>query len=218
MIGKDLPAGEPAPELQAVKALQSQQLIQIPFPSKQAHVYLGQPGIRRDDPDYFPLYVGNHILGGSGFSSRLVKEVRVKRGLSYSIYSYFLPQKVRGPFEVVLQTRVDQAHKATDLVKETIARFVENGPSGAELEASIKNITGGFPLRIDSNSDIVAYLAVIGFYRLPLDYLDTFNDKIKAVSTQAILQAFKHQVDIDRMVTVIVGGDSEQKVDFSEDG
>jgi len=217
-IGKGLSAGEPATELAAVKALQTRQLIQIPFPSKQAHVYLGQPGIRRDDPDYFPLYVGNHILGGSGFNSRLVKEVRVKRGLSYSIYSYFLPQNERGPFEVVLQTRTDQVHEAAALVNKTIARFVEDGPSETELEASIKNITGGFPLRIDSNSDIVAYLAVIGFYHLPLDYLDTFNDKIKLVSKQDIKQAFKKRLDIDRMVTVIVGGDSEEKVDYSEDG
>lgn len=218
MIGKGLSAGEPAPKLPTVKALQTQQLIQIPFPSKQAHVYLGQPGIRRGDPDYFPLYVGNHILGGSGFNSRLVKEVRVKRGMSYSIYSYFLPQSVRGPFEVVLQTRVDQAQEAVALVKKTITAFIENGPSEAELEASIKNITGGFPLRIDSNSDIVAYLAVIGFYRLPLDYLDTFNDKINGVSKQAVQQAFKHRLDIDRMVTVTVGGNSEEKVDSLEDG
>jgi zinc protease len=217
-IGKGLSAGEPAADLAAVKALQTGQLIRIPFPSKQAHVYLGQPGIRRDDPDYFPLYLGNHILGGSGFNSRLVKEVRVKRGLSYSVYSYFLPQSKRGPFEVVLQTRTDQADEAAALAKKTIAQFVEHGPSEVELEASIKNITGGFPLRIDSNSDIVAYLAVIGFYDLPLDYLDTFNDKIKLVSRQAIQQAFKKRLHIDKMVTVIVGGDSEKKVDFSGDG
>ena len=165
--------------------------------------------MRRDDPDYFPLYVGNHILGGSGFSSRLVKEVRVKRGLSYSVYSYFSPQSVKGPFSLGLQTRVDQASQAAELAKQTMRDFIKNGPSEEELEASIKNITGGFPLRTDSNADIVGYLAVIGFYELPLNYLDTFNEKVESVTRETIRGAFKRRLDVDHMTTVVVGGNNQ---------
>ena len=209
-ISQSLPPGEPAPPLPRVEDLNQPEIIQIPFPSKQAHVYIGQPGIRRGDPDYFPLYVGNHILGGGGFSSRLVKEVRVKRGLSYSVYSYFLPQKVEGPFAIGLQTRADQAEQAASLVKHTIREFINKGPNKKELESSIKNITGGFPLRIDSNRDIVAYLAIIGFYNLPINYLETFNERVRAVDTAAIREAFQRRVQFDRMVTVIVGGRNEK--------
>lgn len=213
LIAEHLSAGEPAPPLPQVKPLRKGKVIHVPFPSKQAHVYIGQPGIRRGDPDYFTLYVGNHILGGSGFNSRLVKEVRVKRGLSYSVYSYFLPKLVEGPFEVVLQTRADQAQQAASLVRKTIAEFVEEGPDEDEFKASVKNITGGFPLRIDSNADIVAYLAIIGFYKLPLDYLDTFNANIRAVDREAIQETFERRLDVDQMVMVVVGGDSLEGAD-----
>ena len=205
-ISSRLRVGEAAPALPEVKPLSGQQITHIPFPSEQAHVFIGQPGIKRGDADYFSLYIGNHVLGGSGFSSRLVKEVRVNRGLSYSVYSYFLPQIVEGPFQVGLQTRADQAEEAAALAKQTISDFINNGPEQKELEASIKNITGGFPLRIDSNSDIVSYVAIIGYYDLPLDYLDTFNSNIEAVDRMAVQEAFKRRVKVENMVTVVVGG------------
>jgi zinc protease len=205
-LSSHMRVGEAASALPEVKGLNGQQIDHIPFPSEQAHVFIGQPGIKRGDADYFPLYVGNHVLGGSGFSSRLVKEIRVKRGLSYSVYSYFLPQRVEGPFQVGLQTRGDQAEQAVALVKQTIRDFIINGPDQKELEASIKNITGGFPLRIASNSDIVSYVAIIGFYDLPLDYLDTFNSNIEVVDRAAVQEAFRRRVNVDDMVTVIVGG------------
>lgn len=212
-ISTHLSPGEPAPALPRVKPLRREKIVHIPFPSQQAHVQIGQPGIRRGDPDYFALYVGNHILGGSGFNSRLVKEVRVKRGLSYSVYSYFLPKLAKGPFEIGLQTRADQAQQAALLARQTMTEFIENGPDEEELEASIKNITGGFPLRIDSNTDIVDYLAMIGFYKLPLDYLDTFNAKIRAVDINSIKEAFKRRLNADQMVLVIVGGEPVEEAD-----
>jgi zinc protease len=209
-ISAGLAPGERAPGLAPVPALERNHTERRPFPSEQAHIYMGQPGVRRGDPDYFPLYVGNHILGGSGFSSRLVKEVRVKRGLSYSVYSYFLPLARKGPFQLTLQTRGDQTTEAVAVAQDTLRGFIEAGPSDEEREAAIKNITGGFPLRIDSNRDIVAYLAVIGFYGLPLDYLDTFNDKVAAVSVDDIKAAFRKRLDVERMVTVIVGGENDK--------
>ncbi|MGI9301527.1 MAG: M16 family metallopeptidase [Gammaproteobacteria bacterium] len=208
-ISAGLSSGEKAPPLPEVKPLTESKTVRVPFPSAQAHVYIGQPGMSRRDPHYFPLYVGNHVLGGSGFNSRLVKEVRIDRGLSYSVYSYFVPQSVKGPFLVNLQTRVDQAEEAVQLVKDTIKEFLRRGPSDVELTASTRNITGGFPLRIDSNNDVVEYLSAIAYYELPLNYLNAFNGKVTAVKKAAIRTAFQERIDLDKLVTVIVGGNGE---------
>jgi zinc protease len=166
---------------------------------------VGQPGIKRADPDLFPLYVGNHVLGGGGMVSRLFEEIREKRGLSYSTYSYFMPMKQQGPFVAGLQTRTDQAEDALALLFEQLSAFVETGPTEAELEAAKQNLTGGFALRIDSNSDILGYLAMIGFHELPLDYLDSYNEKIMSVTTEQIKDAFRRKLSTDKMATVMAG-------------
>ena len=191
--------------LPAVRRLEQDREIRIEHPSSQVHILLGQPGIRRGDPDYFPLYVGNHILGGGGFVSRLYEEVREKRGLSYGAYSYFSPRRGLGPFTASLQTRADQQAQALQVMRETIRAFIERGPTPEELEAAQKNISGGFPLRLDSNSKILGYIAMIGFYDLPLNYLDTFIDKVNAVTIEEIRDAFKRRLHPERFVTVLVG-------------
>jgi zinc protease len=202
-----LPAGEPAPPLPPVPALGPNGGIdRTQHPSSQSHIFLGEPGLTRDDPDYFPLYVGNHILGGSGLVSRISEEIREKRGLSYSAYSYFIPMRQQGPYILGLQTRNDQRDEALKVLRATVRDFVDHGPTAEELEAAKKNITGGFPLRIDSNRKIADHLAVIGFYRLPLSYLDDFIPKVEAVTVEQIRDAYRRRVDPDRMVTVIVGG------------
>ncbi|MGD8588696.1 MAG: pitrilysin family protein [Chromatiales bacterium] len=204
-ITEGLPAGEHAPPLPDVPSLEQASEIKLAFPSTQAHLYIGQPGMKRGDEDYFPLYVGNHVLGGSGLVSLLSKEVREKRGLSYSVYSYFLPMRQTGIFMVGLQTKNAQANEALQVVNQTLRRFVEEGPTEDELKAAKQNITGGFPLRIASNSKIIEYLAVIGFYDLPLDYLATFSDKVDAVTSEQVRDAFQRRVHPDRMVTVLLG-------------
>ncbi|MGB5834616.1 MAG: pitrilysin family protein [Thiohalocapsa sp.] len=203
-----LPSGSAAPPLPAVPELTAGSLKKIDFPSSQTHIYAGQPGMARGDPDYFPLYVGNHILGGSGLVSILMYEVREKRGLSYSTYSYFAPMAVRGPMIMGLQTKNAQADEASAVLLDTVQRFIEQGPTDEELDAALKNITGGFPLRIASNSKVVQYLAMIGFYDLPLDYLDRFVDRVSAVSSEQIRDAFSRRVHPDRLAVVAVGGDS----------
>jgi len=120
----------------------------IAHPASQSHILLGYPGIKRGDPDVFPLYVGNYILGGGGFVSRLTEEVREKRGLVYSVYSYFMPMAEAGPFQIGLQTKKDQAEDALKLVRETLDKFIQNGVTEAELKAAKANIIGGFPMRI----------------------------------------------------------------------
>ncbi|MEE8429024.1 MAG: pitrilysin family protein [Gammaproteobacteria bacterium] len=205
-VVEGLAAGKAAETVSAVSQLGKSSVQRITHPSTQSHVMMGAPGMTRRDDDYFALYVGNHILGGSGLVSRLSEEIREKRGLSYSVYSYFAPMERKGPYRLGLQTRNDQVDEALSVLREQLKGFVENGPTQAELEASKKNITGGFPLRIKSNSNIVEYLGIIGFYRLPLDYLDTFNTNVEAVTVAKIHDAFRRRVDPDRMATIVVGG------------
>jgi len=205
-LSAGLSVGQPAAPLPAVAPLAEASEERIFHPSTQTHVLMGAPGIDRNDPDFFPLYVGNHILGGGGLVSLLYEEVREKRGLSYSVSSAFIPMQRKGPFMLGLQTRNDQLDEALGVLRETLQRFYDQGPTKEELIAARKNITGGFALRIDSNSKIIQYLAVIGFYGLPLDYLETFNDKVMAVTPGQIRDAFQRRVHPDEMVTVIVGG------------
>ena len=204
LVGK-LPEGKPAPALPEVKALKAAKEVRIEFPSTQTHILVGQPGMKRGDPDYFSLYVGNYTLGGSGLVSRLSDEIREKRGLAYTTYSYFAPMRQDGPYTIGVQTRNKSAEESLKVLRETVANFVKNGPTAKELVASKKNITGGFPLRISSNSKIIDYIAMIGFYQLPLNYLDTFNDKVEAVTIKEIKKAFQKRIHPDKMVTVMVG-------------
>lgn len=197
--------GERAPAPPPVPGLAAASTERIDFPSSQTHVLVGQPGMRRGDPDYFPLYVGNHILGGGGLVSLLMDEVREKRGLSYNVYSYFLPMRVDGPFVMGLQTRNDQTDKAREVLLQTLRRFIETGPSEKELAAAQKNITGGFPLRIAGNAKVVEYLAMIGFYGLPLDFLDRFTERVAAVTAPQIRDAFARRIHPDRLAVVSVG-------------
>ncbi|MGQ0593201.1 MAG: M16 family metallopeptidase [Gammaproteobacteria bacterium] len=200
-----LPEGAAAPPLPPAPEIEKPVEIHVPYPSSQTHIWVGRAGLARLDPDYFPLYLGNHVLGGGGFISRLYKEVREKRGLSYSAYSYFQPMRVAGPFIAGLQTSFEQADQALSVMRDTLAKFVADGPSATEREASVKNITGGFPLRIDSNNEVIDYLILIGFYGLPLDFLDTYVDRIRAVSLPDIGAAFKRRMDPAGLVTVTIG-------------
>jgi zinc protease len=179
----------------------------IAHPATQSHILIGQPGITRNDPDYFPLYVGNYILGGGGFASRLTEEVRQKRGLVYSVYSYFQPLQQSGPFQIGLQTKREQADEALEVVRKTVRNFIAKGPTKDELKQAKQNIVGGFPLRIDSNKKILEYLAMIGYYRLPLSYLDDFSGKVERVSVAQIRDAFARRVHPENMATVVVGAD-----------
>lgn len=203
---KALPAGNYLNLLPPIKPITQSKIEAIDFPSKQTHIFMGGIGMKRGDPDYYSLYIGNHILGGSGLVSVLSNVIREKRGLAYSVYSYFMPMRNKGPFQMGMQTKNNQAQKAIKLLKETLAAFIKNGPTNAQIISAKKNITGGFPLRIDSNKKIIEYLGMIGFYNLPLNYLDTFNQKINAVSREQIIQAFKRRVSIYQLVGVMVGG------------
>lgn len=178
----------------------------ITHPATQSHLLIGAPGMSRTDPDYFALYVGNYVLGGGGFVSRLMEEVREKRGLAYDVHSYFMPMQQAGAFQIGLQTKGEQVDQALELVRKVVADFIAKGPTEKELVAAKQNIVGGFPLRVDSNRKILEYLSVIGFYHLPLSYLDDFTLRVEQVTTAQIRAAFARHLDPSKMATVIVGG------------
>ncbi len=182
----------------------------IDFPSSQTHVLVGMPGTYRKDVDYFNLYVGNHILGGGGLVSKLFEEVREKRGLAYSASSSFAPMFRKGPFTLSLQTRNDQTVLALDVLNKTLADFIAQGPTEAELIAAKKNITGGFAMRFDTNKKLLSYVSMIGFYEMPLDYLDTFQQNVEKVTTVSIKDAFKRRIDPQLMQTITLGGSDKK--------
>jgi len=201
-----LPSGGPAQVLPA-PALPEGKTVAIAHPATQSHLLLGMPAIQRGNPDFFALQVGNYVLGGGGFVSRLLKEVRDARGYAYSTYSYFAPMLAQGPFQIGLQTKRAQAGDALKVVNEVLADFLAKGVTPAELQAAKANIVGGFPLRLDSNRKLLDNVAVIGFFGLPLDYLDTYAAKVEKVTAADIKAAFVRHVQPAHLVTVKVAAE-----------
>jgi zinc protease len=181
-------------------------IIRIAHPSAQAHVAVGMPAVKRSDPQYYALLVGNYTLGGGGFVSRLMKEVREKRGYAYDVHSYFAPRKLEGPFQIGLQTSREQADDALKIVNEVLGEYLKNGPTEDELAAAKKFYIDGLALRIDSNAKLLGYLASIGFYGLPLSYIDDYPKIIGSVTADQVRAAFASHLSKDNLVTVIVGG------------
>jgi zinc protease len=202
-----LPQGAPLAAIAPVVVPKASEQ-RIPHPASQAHILIGMPALQRGDADVFALTVGNYILGGGGFVSRLTKEVREKRGLAYSVYSYFNAMEQPGPYQAGLQTRKDQADEALKVVREQITAYLQTGPTEAEFKAAKDNLIGGFALRIDNNRKILDNIAVIGYYQMPLDYLDTWTAQVAKLTLADIRSAFNRKLAMDKMVTVVVGGAS----------
>ena len=205
-ISAGLPKGQ-SPVLPVAPVAPKAAQLRLPHPASQAHVSIGLPAIERGNPDFFPLLVGNYTLGGGGFVSRLMKEVRDKRGYAYSVYSYFAPMRQAGPFQIGLQTKRSQAKDAIKVAREVLDGFLKTGPTEDELLAAKANLTGSFPLRLDSNKKILDNVAVIGFYGLPLDYLDQYQAKVQAVTVDDVKAAFSRRVQASKLITVTVAGD-----------
>jgi zinc protease len=194
------------PDLQRspIEAL-AQREIQIPFDTQQAHIAMGMTAVARNNPDYFPLLVGNYILGGGGFVSRLMSEVREKRGLAYSVFSYFAPGKDNGIFQAGLQTKNDQAALALDVMSTTIAQFIADGPTPSELEAAKANLINGYPLRIDNNRKLLDNVSSIAWNDLPLDTMDIWTKQVEAVTLEQVKASFQKYLAMDRMKIVVLG-------------
>jgi zinc protease len=179
--------------------------IQVPFDSQQAHIAMGMTAVARNNPDYFPLLVGNYILGGGGFVSRLMSEVREKRGLAYSVFSYFAPGQENGIFQAGLQTKNNQATVALEVMSSTIAKFIADGPTQAELLAAKSNLVNGYPLRIDNNRKLLDNVSSIAWNNLPLDTMEIWTKQVEAVSLEQVTSAFQKYLAMDRMKIVVLG-------------
>ena len=211
---KRIPQSGPAiaalPEFQRSPAEPlSQREAQVPFDSQQAHIAMGMTAIARNNPDYFPLLVGNYVLGGGGFVSRLMGEVREKRGLAYSVFSYFAPGKDTGIFQAGLQTKSDQGALALDVMSTTIAKFIVDGPTATELIAAKANLINGYPLRIDNNRKLLDNVSSIAWNDLPLDTMEIWTKQVEAVTLEQVTAAFQKYLAMDRMKIVVLGAQNK---------
>ena len=204
-VSSALPAGDAAPALDRATPLTVREVTHLEFDSAQTIVLMGNQSIWRGHPDWVPLYVGNQILGGGGFGSILTDVVREEKGFVYGIGSGFSPMAAAGPFTVQFSTGNDTAEEALAITLELITDFVEKGPTQKQLDDTIANIVGSFPLRNAENDDIVGQLGAIGFYDLPSDYLQWFEAEVRKVTVEDIRAAFQRNVDPATLAIVTIG-------------
>lgn len=197
----DVPKRLPMPEATRTS------VVRVDHPASQAHLMVGMPAVARDDPEQIALQVGNYTLGGGGFVSLLTKAVREDRGYAYSVYSYFDPKLVAGPFTIGLETKRAQADDALQVVNQVVGDFLERGPTAAQLKAAQDNIAGGFALRIDSNAKLAANLNVMAFYGLPTDWLEKYPERVRALTAEQVRSAFRKHVSPSHLVTVRTAAD-----------
>ena len=202
----ELARGEPVPPPPPVPAVTAGQTIRIPHPSSQSHILMGQLGVKRGDPDYYALFLGNHVLGGNGLVSQLSQEIREKRGLAYGAYSAFSPMQQAGPFLINLQTRNDQVDTALQVTQTTLREFTSSGPTAQALEEARQNITGGFALDLAGNGKLAGALGLIAFYGLPLDYLQNYIGMMNGITLEQAKTTWQRQVQPGKLITIIVGG------------
>lgn len=182
-------------------------VVRVDHPASQAHLLVGMPSVARDDPEQIALQVGNYTLGGGGFVSLLTKAVREDRGYAYSVYSYFDPKLVEGPFTIGLETKRAQADDALKVVDTVLGDFLRRGPTATQLKAAQDNIAGGFALRIDSNSKLAANLGVMAFYGLPTDWLEKYPERVRALTPEVVRAAFQKHVKPEQLITVRTAAD-----------
>lgn len=177
----------------------------VPFETPQSVVVFGHEGIQRDDDDFFIAYVMNTILGGSGRQSRLMEEVREKRGLTYGVYSYLQPMDYADAYMGSVASANDRVAEAIDVIRDEWVKMAENGVTADELEGAKTYLTGAYPLRFDGNGPIANILVGMQVTGLPIDYIATRNDKINAVTLDDVSRVAKRLVRADDLRFVVVG-------------
>ena len=204
-LSQSLPAAGKIEKITPATPHRKSQTVHQTLKSNQTAIRIGQLGITHHNPNYFALLVGNYTLGGGGLVSRLSEAVREKRGLTYGIYSQFKAMPAIGPFVIQFATQSTQANTALEVVKATLLSFLKTGPDTQELKQAKQFLNGYFPIQLSSNSKILATLINLGFYHLPKDYLDTYLDKINAVSEKQIKLAFNKVLNPKTLTTITVG-------------
>lgn len=177
----------------------------VDYATPQSVAIFGHEGIERDDPDFFAAYVLNVIMGGGGFESRLMTEVREKRGLTYGVNSYLIPKDLGHLYLGSVASANDRITQAVDVIRDEWARMAAEGPTIEELERAKTYLTGAYPLRFDGNGPIANILVGMQMDDLPIDYAATRNDKVNAVTLEDIKRVAKRIMRPDDLHFVIVG-------------
>lgn len=177
----------------------------VPFQTPQSVAVFGQPGIDRHDEDFFPAYVMNQILGGGGFEARLTEEVRVKRGLTYGVYSYLATRDYADLVMGRVQSSNESVAEAIDVIRDEWRRMAEEGVTEAELEQAKTYLTGAYPLRFDGNGAIASILVGMQMDDLSPDYVNTRNGKVEAVTIEDVKRVAGELLDPDALSFVVVG-------------
>jgi zinc protease len=198
-----LPAKAGLQSIPDIKLASAGRTLEVELDVPQTVVSFGGLGIARKDPDYIPAFMVNHILGGGSFSSRLYKEVREKRGLAYSVYSYLLPLDSTSLFMGGTQTRTDKSKEAVGLIEEEIKRLAQSGPSEEELEKTKSYLKGSYALNFDTSTKIAAQLAQLQIDELGMDYWERRNGLIDAVTLDDVKRVAKRLLDGGVLVTVV---------------
>ena len=175
----------------------------------QASIILGQAGVSRENPDYYALTVMNYILGGGGFSSRLMEEIRNKKGLAYSVNSFFDPGKLPGSFQVALQTKNASARDAISIAREQMKRIQAEPVSEKEIEGAKKYLIGSFPMRMDTQGKMVNFLLQVEFFKLGSDYPEKYPRLIQSISREEVLRVARKYLHPDLCILVVV---ADQKI------
>lgn len=182
----------------------------------QANIIMGSGGVARSNPDFYRLKVMNYILGGGGFSSRLVKVVRSAHGLAYSVNSGFEPGKFQGAFTISLQTKNQSSNEAIDLILQQLREIQEKPVSDAELDGAKNFLIGSFPLGLERQSAIASFMIQIEFYGLGLDYAEQYPKLIGSVTKDDVLAVAKKYLHPDAMIVVAVANQSDAKIKTSD--
>ncbi|MGZ3536311.1 MAG: M16 family metallopeptidase [Thermodesulfobacteriota bacterium] len=186
-----------------------QKTVKIDRPITQANVIVGHAGVSRENPDFYALTVMNYILGGGGFASRLMEEIRNKRGLAYSVVSFFDPGKYPGSFQIVLQTKNVSAKEAISLSLQQMERIRKEFVSEKDLEAAKKYLIGSFPMRLDTQGKLANFLSQVEYFGLGLNYPEKYPSLIRSVTREDVLRVAKKYLDPKKYVLIIVANLNE---------
>lgn len=186
------------------KPAKKPRVVKVNFPTNQAAVRLGMLSAPVRSPEQYALTIGNQILGGSGLTSLLAQQVRERYSLSYAVGSLFIPAFGLQPFMVGLQTKTASVQKAIHVAKQTMARFLSQGPSKQALKEAKDYLIGSFPLGLDSNAKLMSVLTYLVQFHYPLNYLKTYRQHIAAVTVSQVKSAMNHYLSVNKLVTVVV--------------
>jgi zinc protease len=197
--------GEPSAVAAAPVKIGPSKLVRVNKDLTQANIVMGHSGVARGNPDYYAVQVMNYVLGGGGFSSRVMDSIRNERGLAYSVYSFFAAERSHGTFEFVMQTKNETAMEAIRIGNDEIRRMREEPVSDQELNDAKDYLIGSFPLRLDTNRKVASFLAQVEYFKLGLDYPDRYPDLIRSVNGEEVLRVAKKYLHPEMLITVIVG-------------